>query len=541
MDTQHDAEPCDMRNDRPPMSLHSTLNRPIVPSMSLMRRALTVSSWTLVSRILGLVRDRLWAGAQGGSVMLDCFLVAFQLPNLLRNLFGEGALAAAVVPRYVQERERDAATAELFAGLILTRLSLFLSAVAILGLAGASAALHFGAGDTVIIAALAIPQIPFLIFVCSAAIMSGILNGRRRFWVPAFAPVLLNLSLIATVGLGIDDECWYLPYAVLAGGLANVFLHLWALHRAGGVPPCATRILDEGMRERMRELVRAYLPTVLAGGVFQINTLLDTIIAKALIPGNGAVAVLYFANRLLQFPMAMIGHGVTTAAYPELAASAAKGWAYTGVGLREAVRLLSYWLLPAAIGLLVTADPVVRAIYQVGRFDESYVLRTVLATQFYAAALIPMALSRLLMRSFHAHRDQATPVRVSLAIVVANLCLNVILVQTQLAEAGIALSAACTATMGCAAYTRLLARRGVHDVLQWRGLVRPAGAALVMGAAVWALLHWWPQPVGHGSGYAALRLAAATTLGVGIYLAITGRAWLRQRRTPGKETDLSEP
>lgn len=500
--------------------------------MSLMRRMLTVSGWTLVSRILGLVRDRLWAGAQGGSLMLDCFLVAFQLPNLLRNLFGEGALAAAVVPRYVQERERDTATAELFAGLVLTRLSLFLCGIAILGLVAAVVAMRLGAGDLVIITALAIPQIPYLVFICAAAIMSGILNGRRRFWVPAFAPVLMNLAMISTVGFGLDDECWYLPYAVLASGIANVLLHLWALHRSGGVPPCATRILDDGMRERMRELAKAYLPTVLAGGVFQINALLDTLIAKAFVPGSGAVAVLYFANRLLQFPMAMIGHGVTTAAYPELAASAAKGWSHTGEGLREAVRLLSYWMLPAAVGLLVTADPVVRAIYQVGRFDEGYVLRTVLVTQFYAAALIPMALSRLLMRAFHAHRDQSTPVRVSLSIVGVNLGLNLFLVQTPLAEAGIALSAACTASMGCIAYVVLLRRRGVHDILGLRGLARPAIAAMAMGVCVGILLWWWPQPAGRGSGYAALRLAAATALGAGIYVALAGRSWLTRRRKP---------
>jgi putative peptidoglycan lipid II flippase len=222
---------------------------------------------------------------------------------------------------------------------------------------------------------------------------------------------------------------------------------------------------------------------------------------------------------------------VTTAAYPELAAGAAKGWAHTGEGLREAVRLLSYWLLPAAVGLLATAEPVVRTIYQVGSFDEGLVARTVLAVQFYAAALIPMALSRLLMRAFHAHRDQATPVRVSLAIVGANLCLNLVLVQTRLAEAGIALSAACTATLGCAAYQRILARRGVHAVLDWRGLVRPALAALAMGAAVAVLLRWWPQPEGHGSGYAALRLAAAVVLGGTIYVALAGRAWLKRRRT----------
>ncbi len=505
--------------------------------MGLMRRVVTVSGWTLVSRILGLVRDRLWAGAQGGSLMLDCFLVAFQLPNLLRNLFGEGALAAAVIPRYVQERERDAAAAELFAGLILTRLSLFLSALAIVGMGVAIAALELGGGRVPIVAALTIPQIPFLIFICAAAIMSGILNGRRRFWVPAFAPVLLNLSLIVTVGLGLDDECWYLPYAVLGGGIANVFLHLWALHRSGGVPPCATRTLDAGMRERLRELAKAYVPTVLASGVYQINAWLDSIIALYFVAGNGAVAILYFANRLLQFPMALIGHGVTTAAYPELAAGAAKGWSHTGEGLREAVRLLSYWLLPAAVGLLATAEPVTRAIYQVGSFDAELVARTVLAVQFYALALIPMALSRLLMRAFHAHRDQATPVRVSLAIVAANLALNLVLVRTPLGEAGIALSAACTATLGCVAYVRLLARRGVHEVLDWRGLVRPAIAALAMGAAVAALLHWWPQAPGRASGYAALRLAAAVALGGTIYLALAGRSWLKRGKAAAAPAD----
>jgi putative peptidoglycan lipid II flippase len=506
--------------------------------MGLMRRMLTVSGWTFASRILGLVRDRLWAGSQGGSLMLDCFLVAFQLPNLLRNLFGEGALAAAVVPRYVQERDRDAAAAEAFAGLVLTRLALWLSLVAVLGIAAAVAALQFGAGRVAIVAALTIPQVPFLVFICVAAIMSGVLNGRRRFWVPAFAPVLLNLSLIATVGMGLDDECWYLPYAVLAGGIANVALHLWALARSGGVPPAATRAADAAMRAKISELMRAFLPTVLASGVYQINAWLDAVIAMAFVAGNGAVAVLYFANRLLQFPMALIGHGVTTAAYPELAAGAAKGWAHTGSHLAEAVRLLSYWLLPAAVGLLVTAEPTVRAIYQVGSFDESHVARTVLCVRFYALALIPMALSRLLMRAFHAHLDQATPMKVSLAVVGANLALNLVLVQTPLAEAGIALSASITASAACAAYVVLLARRGVHQVLPLAGLARPLAASAAMGLAVAALLHWWPQPEGRARGYAALRLLAATVLGGGIYLALAGRSWLRRR---GSAPAAAEP
>lgn len=487
------------------------------------RRVLTISGWTLASRILGLVRDRLWAGAQGGSLMLDCFLVAFQLPNLLRNLFGEGALAAAFVPRYVQERERDAAAAEAFAGVVLTRLAVLLSAISAAGMALAVAVLELGGGRAAITAALALPMIPYLIFVCVMAIMGGVLHGRRRFWVTAFAPVVLNVSLIATVGLELDEECWYLPYAVLAGGLAALGLHLLELARSGGVPPCRWRAGTAAIAERVRELTRAYLPTVLASGVYQVTAWLDAVIAMAFVPGNGAVAVLYFANRLLQFPQALIGHGVTTAAYPELASAAARGWAHTAGWLRGALAALWYWLLPAAVGLAAVAEPLVRAIYQVGRFDEALVGRTVLVTQFLAAALIPQSCTRLLMRAFHAHRDQGTPVRITLAMVALNLALTLVLVQTPLAEAGIALSSALTAIAGCAIYLRLLARRGAGALLDWAALRRPALAALLMGAAVLGVLAAWPQPAGGGSGAAALRLAAVVGLGALLFLALAGR------------------
>jgi putative peptidoglycan lipid II flippase len=378
---------------------------------------------------------------------------------------------------------------------------------------------------------MTIPQVPFLVYICLAAIMSGVLNGRRHFWVPAFAPVILNLSLIATVGMGIDEECWALPYAVLAGGIANVALHLWALRASGGLPPCVLQPLDAAERERLRDLRRAFVPTLIASGAYQINAWLDSVIAMIFVPGNGAVAILYFGARLLQFPMALIGHGVTTAAYPELASRAAQGWSAAGDGIREAVRLLAYWLLPAAAGLLATAEPAVRTIYQVGSFDAAAVARTVLVVQFLAIALIPMTLGKLLMRSFHAHREQGPPLRIALWMVGCNLALNLALVQTPLREAGIALSSAITGFGSCAAYLVALHRRGVGQVIDWRGLVRPALAALAMAAAVAALLHAWPQPQGHGSGYAALRLGAAVALGAGIYLALAGRAWMRRQKT----------
>ena len=154
--------------------------------------------------------------------MLDCFLMAFALPNLLRNLFGEGALSAAFIPRYVQMRERDSAQAERFAGAVLTRLSIGLCVLAVLGYFVAILMLWYGHGRTVIIAAMALPQIPFVIFICVTGIFSGMLNGRRHFWVAAAAPVVLNVCLNMTVFMAPEDEAWALPYAVLAAGILQV-------------------------------------------------------------------------------------------------------------------------------------------------------------------------------------------------------------------------------------------------------------------------------------------------------------------------------
>jgi putative peptidoglycan lipid II flippase len=497
--------------------------------MSLASRVFTVSGWTLVSRVLGLVRDRLWAGAMGGSLLLDCFLMAFALPNLLRNLFGEGALSAAFIPRYVQLRDRDPAAAERFAGAVVTRLAIGLSLLSLLGCVAAAAMIWWGSGRGVIIAAMALPQIPFAIFICVSAVLSGMLNGRRHFWTPAAAPVILNLCLIAAVFAGPEEEAWILPYAVLVAGMLQVLLLAWALRRTGGIPPAITTA-----DEQVREMRRATMPNLFASGTYQINAYLDSVIALLLVPGSGAVAVLYFGNRLLQFPMALIGHGVTTAAYPELASRAAESWQATGEGLRSACRMLAFWLLPAAVGLLVTAEPLVRTIYQTGSFDESSIARTVLVTRMLALALLPISLSKLLMRAFHARRDQRTPMRISLAMVGLNLALNLVLVQTPLLEAGLALATALSSSLGCGIYLFLLHRCGTGPVVDWRGLLRPGLAAVAMAVAVLLLLGYWPQPEGRGSGTAALRLGAAVALGMGLYLAIAGTAWLRGRRAaPG--------
>jgi len=492
--------------------------------MGLARKVFTVSGLTLVSRVLGLVRDSLFAGAFGASSALGAFLVAFQLPNLFRLLFGEGALSAAFIPRYVQIRDRDPATAERFAGQVLSRLAVGLGVVTALAMAVAAALMACASGQVSLIAQLSIAQLPFMLFICVAAIMAGVLNGRRRFAVAAAAPVVLNLWLISTAWLGPEREVVWLPYAVFAAGLSQVAILAWDLRRSGGVPPFSLASSPEVV-----ELRQAMGPVLLSSSVYQFNAFLDTLIIASVL-GPEVVPIFYFANRLLQFPMALVAHGVATVAYPELASRAGAGWAATGVGMREAGRLLAYLLLPAAVGLLVTAEPLVRAIFQNGRFDEASVQRTVLVTQMLSLSLLPIALSKVQLRAFHAHRDQRTPMIVSLWMIGLNLALNLALVWTPLREAGLALATAISGFVGYFVYAALLARRGAGGLLVWRALLRPTLAVVVMAVGVVVLLRLWPQPPGGASGVAALRLAAAVVLGIALYLPIAGLAWLREAR-----------
>jgi putative peptidoglycan lipid II flippase len=299
---------------------------------------------------------------------------------------------------------------------------------------------------------------------------------------------------------------------------------LFALRQSGGIPRFSLRSTPEE-----RDLRRAILPVVLSASVYQINALVGQYLAYRLIGESGAVAYLYFGNRLLQFPLALIGHGVTTAAYPEISSRAAQGIAALGQGLREGTRLLAFWLLPAAVGLGVTAEPLVRCIYQTGNFGDEAIARTVLVTQFLALALVPISLQKLLLRGFHAARDQRTPMRVSLAMVGLNFIASVVLILTPLREAGLALATAISSLAGCTAYAWLLYRRGAGMVVDLGHLARPAIAAAAMGIVVSLLLWWWQQPAGHASAYAALRLSASVALGMTIYLGIAGMAWLRRK------------
>ncbi len=500
--------------------------------MSMASRIRTVGGWTMGSRVLGLYRDRLLAGAFGASLLLDAFLVAFQLPNLLRQLFGEGALANAFIPRYVRLRQDNEAGAESFAGLVLTRLALLLALVSAVAMAVAAGLVLWGPPGAVPIARLAIPQLPFLLFVCVVAIAAGILQARGRFWVPAAAPVILNLCLITAVLAWRDIAL--LPYAVLAAGILQLALHLLALARSGGVPP-----LRLAATPALIDLRRAMGPTIISASAHQINVLADSLIAYLFITrldpaAAGAVGVLYFGNRLLQFPMALIGHAVGAAIYPDLAQAASQGYAASADLLRRGTAVLARWLLPATVGLAVVAEPLTRTLLQTGTFDAASAERTILVTRILALGIMPFSLNLLLIRMFLAHLDQRLPMIIALIGVAVNLVLNLILVQTPLREAGLALASVLTGTGTCITFLLILQRRGSGPVVALATLLRPALAATVMGLGVLGLLHWWPLDREADTSAQALRLGAAVALGAAIYLLLLGRAGWRMLRTSGK-------
>ena len=497
---------------------------------SLWKRVCTIASWTFISRILGLLRDRLMGAAFGASLLLDAFYVAFALPNMFRNLFGEGALSSAFIPRYTQIRESDPAQADAFAGLVLTRLSLLLSCIAAVGmLICAFLMLYVTNEKTVLVAVLALAQLPYLVLICVSAIMAGVLNVRQHFAVPAAAPIVLNIFMIVCIVLW--EDVYLLPYAILCTGLFQLVLHVLALKMTGSVPKPQLK-----SSEALREMRSAMMPTLVASGVFQFNAFLDAIIAyEFLDDATGAVVILYFANRLLQFPLALIAHGVGTAAYPEISKAAMGGYAETGHVLLRINNLLLALVIPAAVGLYLVAEPLSRAIYQAGAFSDESVLRVVVVAQIYAFALIPIACSKIFVRAFHAHRDQRLPMFVALGGVCINLLFNVLfVVLTNLQEAGLALASLISSVLMCMIYIVFLYVRGVRQMFSADVLGKVLVASIMMGAAVWGMQQWWPVDAAATTLLQFMQLFAFVLAGALVYglcLFRSVKRWRNQLRT----------
>lgn len=489
--------------------------------------ARVIAALTLGSRVLGLIRDTILGHLFGTTELLSAFRIAFLVPNLARRLFGEGALTSAMIPLLTDDlRTHGEASARQLVGRILTLLAVVLTA----GIIAVQAALLAWRAITPDFALdLTLVLIPYTLFICTVAAASGALNVRRHFAAPAAAPMLLNVGIIGSAlaahhwfGLSDRSLLYAIAVGILAAGVAQVVL-VGAALRANGFFP----VLGMPRRDpRVATLLRTMGPMVLGLAAFQINTLADNLIAYFFIHADGkgrsGPAVIAFAQEMYQLPLGVFGIALATAIYPVLAErAAAKDDAGLGDVLSRGLRMSLFLAAPAAAGLIFIAAPLVRLLFEHGRFDASDTARVAGTIAFYSIGLPAYFVQHLLVRAFYALQDSRTPARTAVVMVCVNFALNMVLVFP-LQERGLGLSTSITA-IAQAGYLAWRLHRRVPGVA-WRPLglaaVRILLATGVMVVALFVLLHvsgLGPRLGTMPPGWLAASLAGVIALAVGVY------------------------
>lgn len=483
---------------------------------------------TFVSRILGLAREWAFAYYLGTGELLSAFRLAFMVPNLARRLFGEGALSAAMIPVLSESLQRrgEGPSRALF-GALLVRLLAVLVAILLVAELVVAVWRSFD-GDLAL--ALTAVLLPYMVLICVVAVAGGALNVRERFAVPAAAPIILNLSILAAVLGGGALMGWsgqQLVCAACGGVLVAGVVQLIAIGaalRAASFWPSFSARSDPGVGK----VVALMGPMMLGLSAVQINALADYVIAYLFISEGGervGPAVLGYAHFLYQMPLGVFGIAIATAIFPVVSRMAASD---DREGLIDVVtrglRLSFFVALPASIGLMFVAWPLVATLYQGnGEFDASSTDRVAGTLVFYAAGLVAYFIQHIIARVFYAMHDSKTPARIAMIMVVINLGLNLALVGP-MQERGLALATAiCAAVQVVWLISRL---GGTGLLLPWRSL-GAAGAKVVvaagaMAAALTVQMVWLPIPATEGHK-PWMQLAAMIVVGVAVY---TGAAKL---------------
>ncbi len=489
------------------------------------RAAAVVGGATLASRVLGFLRDVVVAHAFGAGPATDAFFVAFRLPNLFRRLVGEGAVNSAFVPvftEYLAGRPR---------GDVLRMLRAVSGAVtgvlALLTLAGVLAApllvrvMAPGFFADPVTGALTVRltrlMFPYLFFVGLAALAMAALNAARHFLSPALAPAMLNLAIIGAVFLvapRLDEPVLALTIGVVVGGLGQLAVQLRPLARRGLLVRPALDLRHAAVA-RIGQLMA---PVALGQSATQLNILVDTIIASFLV--GGSVSYLYYADRLMEFPLGVFGIAIATAVLPTLSEQAARRELEAlRTTLSFALRLAAFISLPAAVGLLLLREPLVRVLYERGAFGPVESAGTAWALGFYALGLVGFASVKIGAQAFYALGDTRTPVKVAIGAMVANSLLAVAL-AFPLRHGGLALATSCAGTAHALVLAWLLRRRlGDRPVPGARaGWARTLAASATLALALLVAGWLWPPPAGRAAE--AAWLGAMIAGGAGLYLAL---------------------
>jgi putative peptidoglycan lipid II flippase len=505
-------------------------------SSRLARSAGLISLATFASRVLGVVRETVLAYYFGASAAMDAYNVAFRIPNLLRDLFAEGAMTAAFVPAFTRTIElRGREHAWRLGNLVINALVVITGTLSLLGILFAGPITAFIAsefaevpGKLELTTQLTRVMAPFLTTVAVAVAMMGMLNSLRRFFIPSLSPAMFNVATIlcAVVLVPVMTRLGWPPIMAIAigtllGGLGQMAIQ-WPVLRKEGF---RYRPILDFRDPELQQILRMMIPGTLGVAAVNINVLVNTYLAAA---EPGAVSWLGYAFRLMYLPIGIFGVSIATAALPDVSRhAAAEDMASIRRSVSGALRLMLMLNVPAMVGLLVLARPIVELLYQRGHFTPADTAATASALLFYSPGLLGYSVVKIASPTFYSLRDSRTPVAVSVASVALNLVLNVLLFRV-MGFRGLALGTAIAA--GFNALTLLVLLRGRLGGLDGRRLavaaIKISIAAAVMGGVAVQMAHglerWVP---GDGEWTRALRVA--TAIGTAIVALIAAARLLR--------------
>ncbi|MGQ0522202.1 MAG: murein biosynthesis integral membrane protein MurJ [Betaproteobacteria bacterium] len=495
--------------------------------MNLLRALAEVSSMTLISRILGFVRDVVIARLFGAGLATDAFFVAFRIPNLLRRLFAEGAFSQAFVPILAEYKNRrgDADT-HLLVDHIAAALGLALFAVTLIGVLAAPLIIYLSAPGFAatpekfeLTVSLLRITFPYILFISLVAFAGGILNTYGRFSVPAFTPVLLNLSFIGFAlwaAPHFDPPVTALAWAVFSGGVLQLLFQLPFLARLRIFPRFRLNLRHEGVRRVARQM----LPALFGVSVGQISLLINTIFASFLV--TGSVSWLYYADRLMEFPTGMLGVALGTILLPSLSKHYAERSAHEYSALLDwGLRLTLLLALPSAAALALLAVPLTATLFHYGAFSVDDVFATRAAVMAYSAGLVGLILVKVLAPGFYAQQDIRTPVRIAVVTLTATQIMNLVFIWP-LQHVGLALAIGLGACLNATLLYRALRRRGIYTPQAgWpMFLLKVTVAVCAMAAVLWLTSGAPGEWLHAGGSERAARLAVVITAGGGSYVAV---------------------
>ncbi len=474
--------------------------------MSLLKSVTTFGGWTFISRITGFFRDMVLANFLGAGSVSDAFFVAFKLPNLFRSLFAEGAFTSAFVPMLSQKLEKQSKESAFeFAGraicvlafgvaIFVILMELFMPFVVKMLAPGFVS----DAGKMELAVCLSRITFPFLLFITIVSFQSGILNALGKFAAPASAPVILNLIMILSIFVFVpmfdQGPAHGIAFGVSVAGLLEVIYLYYAMKRSGAVLKIRFNIFEDIKDSEIKTLFKRIAPGVFGAGIYQINVLIGTVLASLV--AGGAISWLYYANRLQQLPLGVVGAAISVALLPILSAH------LKGERIKEAKETQdkaivygAFLSIPAMIALMILSEPLINILFERGKFGTFETKMTSQALIAMALGLPAYVISKTLSPNFFARGDTKTPVKYSIIVLLANVLLTIALMGP-LGHIGIALASSISSFVLVHQYIRGLKKRNFWEMSKKlkRTIAKIFLASILMGAiliaAQWGLGDW---------------------------------------------------